>query len=222
MVLACIQVLSFQHDHPNEVYYSKLLFKFNIFSSFVITAFLIRSFDVHHTTNFVCSSIPARLFLLEAVVVIAVLFSWGVLEEQQPPGAVDHSLVVGLIFFCSWVWDFVFGYQLRCVAVTTAANTITRFNLICFSWNEVRPILFYPQTTNRSIVLPISASLLTMWNVTRITLKKWGLKYPEETCPSATCLPQIPHDLIRVWTWAVVVGTRRLTVWAVTWSTFTR
>jgi hypothetical protein len=34
-----------------------------------------------------------------------------------------------------------------------------------------------------------------------------------ETCPSVLCSPQIPLDPNRAWTWAVEVGSRRLTTW---------
>jgi hypothetical protein len=39
-------------------------------------------------------------------------------------------------------------------------------------------------------------------------------KYSEKTCPSATCPPQIPHDLPWARTRATAVGSWRLTAWA--------
>jgi hypothetical protein len=38
-----------------------------------------------------------------------------------------------------------------------------------------------------------------------------------ETCPNATLSTQIPHDQTRAWTWTTVVGSRRLTAWAMAW-----
>jgi hypothetical protein len=41
-------------------------------------------------------------------------------------------------------------------------------------------------------------------------------KYSEKTCHSSTLSSQIAHDLIRVWTRAAAVGSRRLIAWAMT------
>jgi hypothetical protein len=50
-----------------------------------------------------------------------------------------------------------------------------------------------------------------MW-ISGLIWSTWRKPAPVPLCP-----PQTPHDLTWAWTWATVVGSLRLTVWAMSW-----
>jgi hypothetical protein len=120
----------------------------------------------------------------------------------------------------SYLMHFVFCWNTVCELVTTKSNKLQRTPVLFFffsflGWGGVR---LSPLGTWATVwpTLPALDDRWRWWVWSSRWNENWQrkLKYSEKLAPLPLCPPQIPHDLTWVRTRAAVVGSRRLTAWA--------
>jgi hypothetical protein len=97
---------------------------------------------------------------------------------------------------------------------TDGKPRVTSLIVFLVSWGGVRLSPLRTSATKWPIV-PAPDDRWWLWS------NRWNEnwqgkpKYSEKTCPMPLCPPQIPHDVTWARTWAAIVGSRRLTAWAI-------